>query len=125
MSASVGVWKSEEKEEVEDAAALRRIEGSGEAMRRDGRAAVRESSGGGEDVITFTIEHGLAKSFGHGRCKVVNPSRVESNRVGPATQIAKFGDREMQAGQDVRLKQSDFAAKMTIYVLSGFTFPYR
>jgi hypothetical protein len=35
-------WKSEEREEDEEAAALRRSCGSGEADRRDGRAALRE-----------------------------------------------------------------------------------
>ena len=128
MSASVEVWKSEEKEEVEDAAALRRIEGSGEALRRDGRAAVRESSGGGEDVITFTIEHSLAKSFGHGsvRSRKSVKTQVESN-FGLARQLRSQNSAIERCRQlrMSRLKQSNFAARMTDYVLSGFTFPYR
>ena len=41
-------WKSEEREELEEAAALRSREGSGETERKEGNAAVREL---GEAVI--------------------------------------------------------------------------
>jgi hypothetical protein len=53
MSVSVGVsWKRDDKDEVEDAAALR----------SEGRAAANELGGGGEDVIRVSCGHGLASS---------------------------------------------------------------
>ena len=49
---SVGVnWKREESEEVDDAAALRRSCGRGDAVRKEGRAEVRELGERGEEVI--------------------------------------------------------------------------
>ena len=52
-------WKIEEREEDEEAAALRRSCGSGEAERRDGRAAVREEV----DVILLVCEENYRGGF--------------------------------------------------------------
>jgi hypothetical protein len=61
-------WKREEREEVEEAAALRRSCGRGEAVRREGRAAVKEV--GFDDI--FRGKGGeLARMVGGGHGVVV------------------------------------------------------
>ena len=96
ISVSVGVrLKSEENEEVEDVAALRRMCGRGETVRSEGSAATREFGGGDEDVITRTIGHGLESSLRHedgpdgSRQLKIKPQI----NVDPATPISRSGHK--------------------------------
>jgi hypothetical protein len=76
---SVGVsWKSEDRDEVEEAAALRKIWGKGDAERKEGRAALRELVDIGDDVIIRITGHVVRKT-----------SRIEIKRGGCWRQEAK------------------------------------
>lgn len=64
-SVSMGVsWKSEEREDVDEAAALRRIWGKGDDERKEGRAALRELVDIGDDVIWRITGHVVGKTSG-------------------------------------------------------------
>jgi hypothetical protein len=54
------IWKREEREEEDDAAALRRIRGSGEAVRKEGNADVRDD--GEVDSIGYGIRGHIERS---------------------------------------------------------------
>jgi hypothetical protein len=56
-------WKSEESDEEEEAAALRRICGKGEEVRKEGSAPLEEFADNGEDVITQNTEHIIGDTF--------------------------------------------------------------
>ena len=82
MSVSEGEnWKREEREEEEDAAALRRSWGRGEAVLREGRAALKEE----EDEVIFGELEGMV---GHDVVLVVRGDAKGSKTRKPA----KIGD---------------------------------
>jgi hypothetical protein len=67
---SVGVsWKRDERDEVEETAALLRIWGKGEAERKEGSAALREPGDIGDDVMGETTGHVVGDTSGGSRSK--------------------------------------------------------
>jgi len=92
-------WKREEREEEEEAAALRRSWGRGEAVRREGRAALKEE----EDAVILGELEGMV---GHDvvlvvrgdekRFKTRKPAKNWRSVIGPATGLAWISNRASQ-----------------------------
>ena len=115
-SVSVGVsWKREERDEVEEAAALLRIWGKGEAERKEGSAALRELVDIGDDVMGETTGHVVVNtSRDRGRKGDVGFRRQKVNRRSPKFDVGPATDHRCGDASHLAVK-FDFQVQRKMY----------